>query len=101
MVLARKTQTRPNHPTTTGKVERFQQTKRWLTARQPADTISDLQHLVDQFVDVYNNRRAHTAVGKVPPAIAYKRLPKDQPNNHGVGNHYRIRYDRIDQTGAV
>ena len=47
---------RPNHPTTCGKVERFQQTmKKWLRAqpRQPA-TITDLQALLDVFVDLYN-----------------------------------------------
>jgi transposase InsO family protein len=63
--------TRPNHPTTTGKVERFQQTmKKWLTARPPADSLSDLQKLIDEFVDVYNNRRAHTSLGKVTPTVA-------------------------------
>ena len=40
---------RPNHPTTCGKVERFQQTlKRWLEARPPPDTIHELQTLLDQ-----------------------------------------------------
>ena len=43
----------PNHPTTCGKVERFQQTmKNWLRAQpdQPA-TITELQALLDAFVD--------------------------------------------------
>ncbi len=94
--------TRPNHPTTTGKVERFQQTlKRWTTARPPAKTLAELQTLLDEFVHLYNHRRAHTAIGKVPPAVAYQRLPKDQPGNNGAGNHYRIRHDRVDKTGAV
>jgi transposase InsO family protein len=94
--------TRPNHPTTTGKVERFQQTmKKWLTARPPADTLADLQTLVDEFVQIYNDRRAHTSVGKVPPVVAYRRLPKDVPHEAGAGTHYRIRHDRIDKTGTV
>ncbi len=94
--------TRPNHPTTTGKVERFQQTmKKWLTARPPANTITELQQLTDEFVDIYNHQRAHTAIGKVPPVIAYNRLPKDAPHDQGAGNHYRIRHDKIDKTGAV
>ncbi len=94
--------TRPNHPTTTGKVERFQQTmKKWLTARPPANTLTDLQQHIDEFVHIYNHRRAHTSIGKVPPAVAYRRLPKDQPGNTGAGNHYRIRHDRIDKTGTV
>ncbi len=94
--------TRPNHPTTTGKVERFQQTmKKWLTARPPANTLPELQTLINEFLDVYNNRRVHTSIGKVPPAVAYRRLPKDQPHDQGAGNHYRIRHDRIDKTGTV
>jgi transposase InsO family protein len=50
---------RPNHPTTCGKVERFQQTmKKWLRAQpdQPA-TIADLQALLDAFATEYNHRR--------------------------------------------
>ena len=94
--------TRPNHPTTTGKVERFQQTmKKWLTARPPAETTRDLQTLIDEFVETYNHRRAHTSIGKVTPAAAYNRLPKDQPHDAGAEPHYRIRHDRIDKTGTV
>ena len=94
--------TRPNQPTTTGKVERFQQTmKKWLTAKPPAKTIPELQHLVDQFVDIYNHQRPHTSLGKVTPDVAYKRLPKDQPHGEGAGHHYRIRHDIIDPTGTV
>jgi transposase InsO family protein len=55
---------RPNHPTTCGKVERFQQTlKKWLRARpdQPA-TIAELQALLDAFVAEYNTRRPHRSL---------------------------------------
>ena len=75
--------------------------KKWTTAIPPANTINELQRFLDEFVDIYNHRRAHTAIGKVPPAIAYDRLPKDIPNNQGAGNHYRIRHDIIDKTGTV
>ena len=93
---------RPNHPRTCGKVERFQQTmKKWLTARPPADTISDLQTLIDGFVDEYNHRRPHRSLNRATPAVAYQRLPKDHPHNQGAGTHHRIRRDRIDETGAV
>jgi len=94
--------TRPSHPTTTGKVERFQQTmKKWLTAKPPAPNLAELQNLIDEFVDIYNHRRVHTSIGKVTPAVAYNRLPKDQPGNTGTNTHHRIRHDRIDKTGAV
>jgi hypothetical protein len=94
--------TRPNHPTTTGKVERFQQTlKKWMTAKPAATNIAELQRLGDEFVHLYNYQRPHTSLGKVTPAVAYKRLPKDQPGNSGAGNHYRIRHDIVDPTGTV
>ena len=94
--------TRPKHPTTTGKVERFQQTmKKWITARPPANNLTELQDLVDQFVEIYNHQRPHTSLGKVTPDVAYRRLPKDQPHDDGAGSHYRIRHDIIDSTGTV
>ena len=47
---------RPNHPRTCGKVERFQQTlKRWLQAQPPAASIVELQQQLDEFTNVYNN----------------------------------------------
>ena len=55
---------RPNHPTTCGKVERFQQTlKKWLAAQadQPA-TIDQLQALLDRFVEAYNQHRPHRSL---------------------------------------
>ncbi len=94
--------TRPGHPTTTGKVERFQQTlKKWIAARPAASTIGELQRLVDEFVHIYNNQRPHTSLGKVTPAVAYRRLPKDEPRDDGAGHHYRIRHDIVDPTGTV
>ena len=70
---------RPNHPTTCGKVERFQQTmKKWLAAQpvQPA-TIADLQALLDAFVDAYNHRRPHRSLPqRATPATVYAARPE-------------------------
>jgi transposase InsO family protein len=55
---------RPNHPTTCGKVERFQQTlKKWLRGQpsQPA-TIGQLQALINAFVTEYNHHRPHRSL---------------------------------------
>jgi transposase InsO family protein len=55
---------RPNHPTTCGKVERFQQTmKNWLAAQpqQPAG-LDELQALLDTFVQIYNHARPHRSL---------------------------------------
>jgi transposase InsO family protein len=68
----------PNHPTTCGKVERFQQTlKKWLAAQpvQPA-TLAELQALLDQFTTIYNHQRPHRALPhRATPAAAYGALP--------------------------
>lgn len=93
---------KPNHPTTCGKVERFQQTlKRWLAAQSPAETIADLQELLDKFVVVYNEHRPHRSLDRRTPAVVYNLLPKAAPGQGGAGAHIRVRYDRVDTTGSV
>ena len=92
----------PNHPTTCGKVERFQQTlKKWLTARTPANDLNELQALLDEFTDTYNNHRPHRSLGRATPAAAYHRLPKTSPDDNNTNIHFRVRQDRIDKTGTV
>jgi len=96
---------RPNHPTTCGKVERFQQTlKKWLRAQptQPA-TLSQLQALLDQFTDEYNHRRPHRSLPhRSTPATAYAARPKATPDADRTGEvHHRVRTDRVDHTGVV
>jgi transposase InsO family protein len=88
---------RPNHPTTCGKVERFQQTmKKWLRAQpdQPA-TIHELQQLLDTFRHDYNHRRPHRSLPhRTTPAAAYQARPKATPTGRD-DTHYRIRHDRV------
>jgi transposase InsO family protein len=88
---------RPNHPTTCGKVERFQQTmKKWLRAQpdQPA-TINELQQLLDTFRHDYNHRRPHRSLPhRCTPAAAYQTRPKATPTGRD-DTHYRIRHDRV------
>jgi transposase InsO family protein len=96
---------RPNHPTTCGKVERFQQRmKKWLRA-QPAQptTIPELQTLLDRFVDEYNHRRPHRSLPhRATPATAYTARPKTTPNTDRTGEiHHRVRTDRVDHTGVI
>jgi transposase InsO family protein len=93
---------RPNHPTTCGKVERFQQTlKKWLTAQPAANTIEDLQHQLDEFTEEYNQRRPHRALDRQTPATVYHTRPKATPGHTGIESHYRIRHDIIDTAGSV
>ena len=96
---------KPNHPTTQGKVERFQQTlKKWLRAQSFwPETIEQLQQLLDAFVDEYNHRRPHRSLPhRATPAALFDTMPKALPSNSRDANtHDRIRHDRIDKTGAV
>jgi transposase InsO family protein len=101
----RQKNSRPNHPMTCGKVERFQQTmKNWLHAQpaQPA-TLADLQALLDQFVDESNHRRPHRSLPNAAnPATIYLSLPKAVPtSNREADSHDRVRRDRIDDSGVV
>jgi transposase InsO family protein len=96
---------RPNHPTTCGKVERFQQTlKKWLAAQptQPA-TLPELQALLDAFVAAYNHHRPHRSLPhQATPAGVYHSLPKAFPaSSRDADTHDRIRRDRVDGTGVV
>jgi transposase InsO family protein len=96
---------RPNRPTTCGKVERFQQTmKKWLAAQptQPA-TIPALQALLDAFLATYNHHRPHRSLPhRATPATAYTTRPKAGPGaDRDRDTHDRVRTDRIDQTGCV
>jgi transposase InsO family protein len=95
---------RPNHPTTCGKVERFQQTlKRWLAAQpdQP-ETIAQLQALLDVFAAHYNQERPHRSQpDRCTPTVAYQRRPKATPGDRGDDTHDRVRHDVIDKAGRI
>ena len=92
----------PNHPTTCGKVERFQQTlKKYLAAQPAAHSLDQLQGLIDEFTRHYNHNRPHRSLGRSTPAAAYQRLPKATPEHNSVDVHFRVRHDRIDKTGSV
>ena len=67
---------RPYHPQTCGKVERFQQTlKKWLRRQPLATDLAELQLQLDQFVDYYNHHRPHSAIGRVTPAERWAQTP--------------------------
>ncbi|WP_107772245.1 integrase core domain-containing protein [Nocardioides sediminis] len=96
---------RPNHPTTCGKVERFQQTmKNWLRAQpdQPA-TIAGLQALLDRFRHEYNTTRPHRSLPhRATPAALYDTMPKALPGpSRDTDTHDRIRHDIVDKSGTV
>lgn len=97
----RQKNSRPNHPTTCGKVERFQQTmKKWLRTQPPAATLTELQHElqhhIDAFVDVYNHHRPHRSLPHCStPAVTYTTRPKAEPGTDQPDSEHRVRRDRI------
>ena len=94
---------RPNHPMTCGKVERFHQTlKRWLRAQPQPATVAELQALLDRFVDEYNTRRPHRSLPqRATPATAYTTRPKASPGDRSTDSHDRVRHDRVDKAGKI
>lgn len=98
----RQKNSRPNHPTTCGKVERFQDTmKRWLRAQPTAATIAELQHQLDTFAQIYNHHRPHRSLPhRATPATVYATRPKATPQDHTTSTEHRVRTDRV-SAGAV
>ena len=94
---------RPNHPGTCGKIERFQQTlKTWLRAQPQPTTLAELQALLDIFAELYNTRRPHSSLPqRSTPAVAYRARPKATPAEGDPNIHFRVRHDRVDKTGRV
>jgi transposase InsO family protein len=71
---------KPFHPQTCGKIERFWQTlKKWLRARPAPGTIAELNALLDQFRDHYNHHRPHRALRGATPAAAFAATETARP----------------------
>jgi transposase InsO family protein len=87
---------RPYHPQTNGKVERFHQTlKRWLARQPPAETIAELQHHCDLFRLVYNHHRPHRSLDRHHPADVWTRAPKDGPADRALATPTRIHHATV------
>src|SRR5271155_4583102 len=94
---------RPYHPQTCGKVERFHQTmKKFLAAQDGITTKKQLQRQLDRFVTYYNEVRPHRGIGRRTPALVYAAREKAGPSPSfvDVGNR-RLRFDRVDRSGRV
>lgn len=95
---------RPYHPQTCGKVERFHQTlKRWLSRQEPPGSLTELQAQLDRFTAYYNTVRPHRALGRRTPADAHETRVKATPQGPvgGTPPHCRIRHDKVDRGGTI
>jgi transposase InsO family protein len=94
---------RPYHPQTNGKVERFHQTvKKFLEAQDQAEDIDQLQGHLDRFVRYYNEVRPHRSLGRKTPRSAFEARTKARPSQAGIDvEGYRVRHDKVDKVGKV
>jgi len=74
---ARPITSRPYHPQTCGKVERFHLTlKKWLRRQPLARDLEELQAQVDAFIAIYNYERPHRGIGRAVPFERWAATPK-------------------------
>ncbi len=98
----RYTNSRPYHPQTCGKVERFHQTlKRYLAKQPPASTLAVLQLQLDTFRVYYNHHRPHRALHGRTPLVAFNAMLKAHPVAPEPVVHCRVRHDRVSAEGKV
>jgi transposase InsO family protein len=93
---------RPYHPQTCGKIERWHQTlKKYLVKQPPAESMAELQAQVDRFVAYYNDERPHRARGRKTPRSAFDAREKAAPGSPIQNTHFRVRTDTVDEYGKV
>lgn len=94
---------RPYHPQTCGKVERFHQTvKKFLAAQEGVLVKKQLQRELDRFVSYYNNVRPHRGIRRKTPASVYGAREKACPTGAVVRTDgRRLRFDKVDKSGSV
>ena len=93
---------RPYHPQTCGKVERFHQTvQKWLTKQPSAETLDELNHQLTVFADHYNHHRPHRSLAGATPADIHQQSSKAGPANRPVTTPKRITTGRVAVDGTV
>jgi len=93
---------RPRHPQTCGKLERYHRTfKEFYADNGPADTVEALQKLCDQFRWYYNHERPHRSLNQQTPAVVYDASRKMTPQDLRRGGNTGPRVLTVSESGAV
>lgn len=92
---------RPYHPQTCGKVERWHRTLKGFLEKRPARTLGELQIILDDVVAYYNEIRPHRSLDRRTPHVVYNARAKAKPHTLIHQPHWRIRTDKVDQRGHV
>lgn len=94
---------RPLHPQTLGKEERFHRTlKAEAMAGPPFESLAAAQGAFDRWRHIYNAERPHDGIGSAVPLDRYTTSPRDfkdtpEPFDYAPGDHLR----KIQQKGAT
>lgn len=92
--------TRPRHPHSNGKAERFHQTVQlWLSKQSRATTVAELQHQLDLFRLHYNTLRPHRALNRACPADVWHAAPKTGPIARPVDQITTVHHSHV--TGGI
>jgi len=94
---------RPYHPQTCGKIERFHQSlKKFIAKQEPATTKKLLQGQLNRFAEYYNAERPHRSLARRTPLEAWNAREKAGPIGARIDTAgYRIRHDKVDRGGSV
>lgn len=91
----------PYHPQTCGKVERWHLTLKQFLSKRPANTLAELQLVLDEIVRYYNDVRPHQSRQRMTPSAAYESRDKMPAGTLINQPHHRIRHDVVDVRGHV
>jgi transposase InsO family protein len=92
---------RPYHPQTCGKVERWHRTLKKFLAKRPAKTLGELQVILEEVILYYNVVRPHRGIDRRTPVVAYNARATAKPHTLIHQPHWRIRTDTVDVRGHV
>jgi transposase InsO family protein len=93
---------RPYHPQTCGKVERFHQTlKLFLSAQPPVACLVELQMQLDAFRATYNHLRPHRSLQRRIPAEVWAQTPKSGPRSRSLTAATRVHRGTVARNGLL